>query len=70
MKAVAKLSNPESAELTVAITLPIAEWHRFCNAINDSALRSFYPLWPIVQAVRKAVLAVTEKAESPIEYEH
>ena len=60
MKAVSRLENPDDAEVTLAITMPLKDWKRLQSQLEASEISSSYPSWRFLGLIRE--LAATTEA--------
>lgn len=64
MKAKFKITNPDNAECTLTITMPLEKWKRLREQLDSN-----YPSWKLSNLIAQLVSKVQEECESEGEFE-
>lgn len=71
MKTVARIENPDGQVVAVTITLSLASWKKFLNAMNGggSQFTAQTPGRQVIATIEKVVREVEKTVTEPIEWE-
>lgn len=54
MKVTARIENPDAIDVTVSVTLRVADWDNFSEQLGKAGLKANFPFWKMLQTISTA----------------